>query len=297
MEISSQQMEILSSQQTIQSTKPQVVVTRLPCEIWILISKYLHISAHHRLRSTSLFLYKSLHPKALLYFGAFKSSFQSLPMNIAKRMRYYDGIHLDHNGAFTQEMLLFLCQNDCASALVSILKNPDPDWKIDPSVYGNYAFQSACWTGAHKVVDWLLQDPRVTPNCGFDLPFRLAASSGHLSVVARCLSDKRINPAAWGNAAIQNASENGHFHTVCLLLQDPRVDPSVFQNRALRRSARNGFGKVVQALLKDSRVDPSCKENEAIRMAILNGHDDVVSILLSDHRTWQLIKPVTFDQG
>src|SRR3990172_2641629 len=64
---------------------------------------------------------------------------------------------------------------------------------IDPSIYTNYAIRCTAQNGNVKIVEILLQDPRVDPS-DFD------------------------------NEAITVAAQNGHVKVVKLLHQDPRVE-------------------------------------------------------------------------
>ena len=109
---------------------------------------------------------------------------------------------------------------------------------------------------------------------------RWASEQGHDKIVEILLNDPRINPSAHYNYAIRHASNNGHDKVVEMLSRDSRVDPSANCDYAIQSASKNGHDKVVEILLKDSRVDVSFGHNLAIRIAKTYGHHKIADILL-----------------
>ena len=94
---------------------------------------------------------------------------------------------------------------------------------INPSICTNYAIRCAACNGREKVIELLLQDPRV-------------------------------DPSTENNFAIIHSAWTGRVKVVELLLQDPRVDPSVRDNDAKKSAVIRGYDKIIELLLQDPRV-------------------------------------------
>ena len=153
---------------------------------------------------------------------------------------------------------------------------------IDPTIYTNYAIRCAAQNGYVKIVEILLQDPRVEPFTLMSIYVIVKDSQ----VIELVLQDPRVDPSANYNYAIIHANEN---KVTSLLLQDPRVDPSDINNDAIIFAGTNGHVKVVELLLQDHRVDPSAQYNSAIRYAAQNGHVKVVKLLHQDPRVEHML--------
>ena len=103
------------------------------------------------------------------------------------------------------------------------------------------AIQYASEKGRLKVVERLLQDPRITINLSicdnyvillalgkisfneYNYALQMASIYGHLEIVKRLLQDPRVDPSANNNIAFNLAKETGHTKVLALLLKDPRV--------------------------------------------------------------------------
>ena len=173
---------------------------------------------------------------------------------------------------------------------------------VDPSIMNNIALTQASKNGHFKVVDLLLNDPRVDPNrhnLGLS-PFQWAVDKGFTDIVQRFLQDKRIYPTTDRDYAIRAASSKGYIDIVNLLLSLPKVpnknvDPSADYNYAIRFASAHGHLPVVNRLLQDPRVDPSANDNFAIEWANKEGHKDVVHRLLQDSRVYKKLTPRQID--
>ena len=87
-----------------------------------------------------------------------------------------------------------------------------------------------------------------------------ASDNGHVKVVELLLNDPRVDPSNYNNTAIRWASFEGRVKVVELLLNDPRVDPSANNNFAIRYASHKGYAKVVELLLNHPRVSSTWNE-------------------------------------
>ncbi|KAJ3390039.1 hypothetical protein HDU80_011363 [Chytriomyces hyalinus] len=158
----------------------------------------------------------------------------------------------------------------------------------------------------HKVVELLLQDPRVDPNTAVkqsivyeehterrNRHLLAAARNGHEDVVRLLLSDKRRGGEE--SEALVEASQEGHARVVDLLLKDGRARASWQNSACLRQACRRGYLAVVQLLLASTDADINAYEVETwwdvlntasspLRDARKNGDTDVVEYLMNDAR-------------
>ena len=94
---------------------------------------------------------------------------------------------------------------------------------INPSICTNYAIRCAACNGREKVIELLLQDPRVDPSTENNFAIIHSAWTGRVKVVELLLQDPRVDPSVHNNIVIRYFIKNNHTKVVELILQDPRV--------------------------------------------------------------------------
>src|SRR3989304_6609071 len=156
---------------------------------------------------------------------------------------------------------------------------------INPSIYHNETIKRAARKGHIKMVESLLQDPRVElsdsnimvyyndnvkvgelllqdPQVQNEYDIMFAAQNGYVKVVELLLKDTRIKLYAY-NVAIRYAVVNGYDEIVEILLKDPRVKISPWFID-IKNFLKDGYEKAIELLLQDPRVDPSISHNDTI---------------------------------
>ncbi|KAJ3154582.1 hypothetical protein HDU89_007820 [Geranomyces variabilis] len=171
---------------------------------------------------------------------------------------------------------------DQAKVVELLLQDP----RIDPAANNNWAIYAASGHGACSAVKILMLDPRVKLS---NESLYVACDAGRRDVVDLLLQDERIDPTADHNKALRLAiggdtRANDDDDVVLRLLQDPRIDPSFNNNEAVQNVARYRSARVMAELLKDPRVNPAANDNYAIRVARRDQREDVVTVLLADER-------------
>jgi ankyrin repeat protein len=113
----------------------------------------------------------------------------------------------------------------------------------------NEIFQHACKYGHVKIVELLLDHPKIDLTTGYYLPLRLSSKYGHTKIVKLLFNHPNVNPTVWGNNPIRLASQNGHTGVVELLLKDPRMNlTNEEKNKAIILASQNGHIEVVELL-------------------------------------------------
>ncbi|KAJ3168164.1 hypothetical protein HDU88_001602 [Geranomyces variabilis] len=144
---------------------------------------------------------------------------------------------------------------------MTILKMLILDYGVDPSSKSNVAIRVASRKGDVEFVRHLLCDSRVDPtesdpngingNALFE-----ASTADQAKVVELLLQDPRIDPSFNNNEAVQNVARHRSAKVMAELLKDPRVNPAANDNYAIRVARRDQREDVVAVLLVDERVDP-----------------------------------------
>lgn len=171
------------------------------------------------------------------------------------------------------EALLFAINNNNDLIVKELLKQG-----VDPSFNDNI-IMNACIKGSIKVINNLLEDPRIDPSIKNNQPLIEAIKNNHVSIVDRLLADPRVDPTDRNNNALILACQYGFTGIVDRLLQDPRVDPSDNDNLAIVRATSYGHLSVINRLLDDIRVNVKARNNAAIKEATRRGYKDIVNRL------------------
>ncbi|OQD85849.1 hypothetical protein PENANT_c009G03204 [Penicillium antarcticum] len=154
----------------------------------------------------------------------------------------------------------------------------------------SYASES----GAHRIVEMLLSDIRVSPDRKDKnelTPLCWAARNARDIVVEQLLNTGKVDPDAMkskGGTPLWWAALEGHESIVQRLLDTGKVDPDAnCDDRVvmtpLSNAASKGHENIVQLLLKTGKVDPDSKTHSAftpLHWAAMNGHQKVVKQLL-----------------
>ncbi|KAI8916318.1 hypothetical protein EDD86DRAFT_198269 [Gorgonomyces haynaldii] len=93
----------------------------------------------------------------------------------------------------------------------------------DPTWHTQYPIWVAVRSKFPKVVELMLQDPRVEPDCYDNNLVRYCASEGKDKMLALLLTHKSVDPGSHDNEALRLAIKYGHKSTVQLLSLDSRV--------------------------------------------------------------------------
>ncbi|KAJ3244544.1 hypothetical protein HDU77_009838 [Chytriomyces hyalinus] len=211
------------------------------------------------------------------------------------------------NGAVDAVRLLLQCGIQTSEAFMGVAPSIlNANLAFDPTIDSNSPLFYACSGGHSKVVELLLQDPRVDPNAALkqSIVFEehterrnrhllAAARNGHEDVVRLLLSDKRRDGEE--SEALVEASQEGHARVVDLLLKDGRARASWQNSACLRQACRRGHLAVVELLLTRTDADINAYEVETwwdelntasspLRDARKSGATDVVEYLVNDAR-------------
>jgi ankyrin repeat protein len=162
--------------------------------------------------------------------------------------------------------------------------------------------------GAHRVVELLLRDIRVSPDrkdsSGLT-PLCWAAKNAHEIVVEQLLDTGKVDPDAMkssGGTPLWWAALEGHESIVQRLLDTGKVDPDARNGKnqpdktPLSNAASKGHGTIVKLLLETDKVDPDSKDNWSrtpLYWAATEGHENVVKQLLETGK----VDPDAMDQS
>jgi len=182
-------------------------------------------------------------------------------------------------GQLNDRVIVIACKKQYVKIVQLLLDDP----RIDPSVNNNFVIMWASQYGHIEVVKTLLADPRVDPSAGDNAAIGAASANGHIEVVKILLADPRVNPNTYDNYAMHSASSHGHAEVVKILLADPRVNPNAADNCVINYASANGHAEVVRLLLGDPRIT-FAQDYRCVEMALKNGHVEIVKLLLADHR-------------
>jgi ankyrin repeat protein len=162
--------------------------------------------------------------------------------------------------------------------------------------------------GAHRVVELLLRDIRVSPDhkdsSGLT-PLCWAAKNAHDIVVEQLLDTGKVDPDAMKSGRgtpLWWAALEGHDSIVQRLLDTGKVDPDARNGNdqivktPLSNAASKGHGTIVKLLLETGKVDPDSKDNGGrtpLYWAAIEGHEKVVKQLLETGK----VDPDAMDSG
>ncbi len=180
-----------------------------------------------------------------------------------------------------EKMLVFSSYKGYPKIVQLLLDDPKVDPGCEYQGRKNAALLEAVRKGNTDIVRLLLVDGRADPTAEDNHCVEMAAAEGHAGVLRLLLDDSRVDPAARDNSAIREASSRGHTGALRILMKDARVD---VQKVALETASKNEHLETVRLILRDGRVDPSRKRNRATRWASVNGRTKMTRLLLEDPR-------------
>jgi hypothetical protein len=134
-----------------------------------------------------------------------------------------------------------------------------------------------------KVIELLLQDPRVSLNPDNSRLMISACKNGKLEIVKLLLKNPLVDPNIdnrFCNLLFVTAIDRGHFEIVKLLICDTKIDPSLHQNHMIRYASQLGNLEIVKLLLANPKVDSTACDNHAIKLACQHNHFHIVKLLI-----------------
>ncbi|KAJ2998908.1 hypothetical protein HDV02_003883 [Globomyces sp. JEL0801] len=270
------------------------IVSRIPIELWHIISSHLSITEYHHLRLSNKVLSLPLVP-TLTWEAFLVSTMSTSRIPQPKRMN----LLMEHMTA-ERVLLLFIAKE--YELVESILKN-SKSVKLILSEK-QLLFDESVKRALPRLVHLLLTDPEINPN---SIPMQnLIASLNR--ICAECFRDK-----SWDIITARNHLEtlvnllsiqynqslqyrlylNSVVSWVCLFGLDSILDELYAKNLMFTltpdenwiiASATFGHTNILKRLLTDDRLNPSVENNNALSIACINGHHLVVQLLLKDLR-------------
>ena len=145
--------------------------------------------------------------------------------------------------------LLLSFRNGHFEVFKRILQDP----RIMFSAPKNLLLTEVVKSGHVDMLNSLLKCKGINPGSN-ECDFLEAVSSGNLRIINRLLEDPRVDPSVKRNHAVYLAAKTRNLDLLERLLEDHRVDPSDFNNIALFKASNQGFSEIVQKLLENQKV-------------------------------------------
>lgn len=203
-------------------------------------------------------------------------------------LRYYKHHHLHRCGTTNEfsidnKFLIIACESGSWKVIKELLK------VTDPSAFKQKAITISCSRGHTKVVEVLLNDPRVDVNTDDFNPLRRACINGRVEVVKLlCKWYNTIDSS--GNLLCEAMTSKDNLNirrcgksaeVTRFLLSLECVDPTVRKSEAFVEACREGSLGSVKAFVEDGRVDINTKNSSGLCVAYEWKRKGIVEYLLS----------------
>ncbi|CDZ81173.1 Ankyrin repeats (3 copies) [Candidatus Rubidus massiliensis] len=150
-----------------------------------------------------------------------------------------------------------------------------------------------------KLVKLLLEDYRIDPSIWNNFAIRMAAKLGFSSIVEILLTDLRVDPTVKENFALNQAVKKGHFEIVKMLVDNEGlasvnrqeyIRKIMYDEKnpnkhmlAVREAKKHNFFNLKPLFERNCTVNPSLGKNSALRLASKYKRDEIVSFLIDWH--------------